>query len=435
MAINVLDIGRYHPGANLGRALGTGLSAGLESLAHAKMQQLEKQNRIKGLESLGFAPQEAQNFSGLDPRLLEMVVQQRLQEPSQQAFAQGLQSILGVGQPPQQISPYIQEPSPQGAQQQMTPEQFNQLQRAVPGLPLGAPPAQKQNLPPQIRQSQPMVPTIPSKLNPQQAMQLAQLGLQQKALSRKEEIQANKIAKQEATKLQLQADKETLPYYNEVLKEDKAAKDIDIKTNRMIELINKGKLPDPVYYKQLKDLEESITPFKAISGGAGAGFTSGATAGGAIGGALGFGVPGGAVGAAIGGVLGAIGGGLGGLYASRHPSGKLGKLREDFPDTEEFEKLSSSFISGAKAIFGSRITDQDLKAFMLTVPQLSNTDAGKKAIIKNIQLMNKAAHVKADTMKKIIQANDGKRPANLPILVDELSGPELDKLAAEFAKG
>lgn len=419
MALNRLDLG-----PSFGQNLVSSLGGSIEALTQNKLREIQHTQKMKGLESLGFSPEQAQSYSTLEPNLLQMIVQQKLQEPSQMAFAQGLQSILGGGAPESNIQQPEQQP------QQMTQQQFEQLQQSVPHLMLpGNRPNNARALP-----GQPPVKQIPqqvlARLNPQQAMQLANLAIAQKQASAKENAALKKVNAEE----QKVINKETLPYYNEVIKEDKAAKDIDLKTNRMIELIDKGKLPDAVYYKQLKDMEESLTPLKSIISGAGAGATSVAGVGAGIGGVFG-GAPGAALGSAIGGLIGGVTGGVGGLFASRKATRDIGELRRKFPDTEEFEKLSASFISGAKAIFGSRVTDQDLKAFMQTVPQLSNSDAGKKAIINNIKLMNKAAHVKADTMKKIIKANGGNRPANLPILVDELAGPELDKLSVEFIRG
>src|SRR5690606_29811545 len=94
---------------------------------------------------------------------------------------------------------------------------------------------------------------------------------------------------------------------------------------------------------------------------------------------------------AIGGPIGAVlGGTLGALIKPLAQLGKFG-LGQLYKNTEEFVKLSNSFLRGAKTMFGSRITDADLRAFMKMVPTLSQTDSGKKAIIRNMKIFNKAA--------------------------------------------
>src|SRR4029077_7950413 len=130
----------------------------------------------------------------------------------------------------------------------------------------------------------------------------------------------------------------------------------------------------------------------------------------------------------------AVGAGIGGLI---NPIGQLLSFaqRRTSPNTEEFEKLSSDFIRDAKNIFGSRVTDQDLKAFFKTIPTLANTDQGKTAIIRNMKLFNKAIETKYEVLKDILQENKSKRPTNLKILVEERAKPKLNKLAKQFTSG
>lgn len=404
--------------------LAESLGAGLESLASHKMDQLHRHQGIKRLKDFGLSDEEASYAQSLPPKEQFALVNQL----SQSAGMTG-----GMYQPPQSPeqmlynSPTANTQYSENAPLYNEPNgefQRNALTNAMGGM-AGLPSQQRPNISQPSQQPPQQKPRTPlEKLR-------HSFSKKEQELLRKEAIKQQIEDRKTQDKYQSQVDKETLPFYNEVLKEDKGAKEIDLVTGRMLNLIDKGKLPDPIYYKQLKDLEESLTPLKTISSAAGAGAGGGAALGGSIGGVVGN-VPGAALGSAIGGLIGAIGGGLSGLYASRYPSEKRREILEKFPDTEEFEKLSANFIKGAKAIFGSRITDQDLRAFMQTVPQLSNTEAGKRAIIKNIQILNKASHTKANVMKEIIAANGGRRPANLQILVDELAAPQLDQLAQEF---
>lgn len=417
----------------LGEALGTGL----EYLAHHKLNQLQRNQGIQRLQDFGLSPQEAAYANSLPAKEQFALVNQLAQSGGMAG------NMNPMGQMAENMN--YNAPTENVAYSQNAPlynEPGNEFQRnalinalgGMAGIPQGnlrgnltpTSPQQNRPLPGQnIPSKKPLSPLekLRNSFSQKEQELMRKETIKQQLEMQKEAIKQANLDKQQQAKLQVQIDKETLPFFNEVIKEDKAAKDIDLKLKRMNTLIEKGKLPDPIYYKQLKDLEESLTPFKTISGGAGAGAGAGAAVGLALGGP---------VVSAIGSLIGGLSGGVAGIFASRLPSEKRRKLLEEFPDTEEFEKLSASFISGAKAIFGSRVTDQDLRAFMQTVPQLSNTEAGKKAIIKNIDLINQAAHAKAEAMKRIIRENGGKRPANLQFLVEEAAGSDLDKIAKEF---
>lgn len=424
MAIQNLLTNPFRPFQDTG--ISESVGRGLEALTQHKMQQMQQQKTVQALSLLGLPSQ----YAALDPRILQQVVHQKLQEPQQLAFAQGLQSLLGSGgeQQMQQQVPASNFASPSQS------SNGEQVGRAI----FGAPPMNEGerlgkaifgNQPPgsaMPEKSATSQPRIPTGLNPQQAFQLAQIGLQKQAATRKERLMQEQLNKKESGKLQAQANKETKPYYDEVVRDDKAAQKIETDTNRMLHLIDKGKLPDPVLYKQLKDLEESATPLKSAGTFAGAGATAGALGGGALAG------PPGAV---VGGLLGSLAGGLAGLAFSQNATHKIGKVRKEFPDTEEFEKLSANFISGAKAVFGNRVTNQDLIFFMQTVPTLMNTENGKRAIIRNIKLASEATRARYKAMKEIIKDNNGHRPIDIAIQVEEKVTPQLDKLAQQFKEG
>jgi hypothetical protein len=427
MAMQRLDI--ENPlaslGSSFGQALGGSLAGGLDALAEHKIRQLTHTKKVQGLAALGLPAE----YANLDPKILEQVVHQKLQEPSQRAFAQGLQSILGNGQVSQNTQPEImrqQVPDLQGFSQ----SQQHPLVGSIFGggkIPTNALPPQFQpKLPPQVRQrTSPVVtqgtPQIPAGLNPQQALQLAQLGLQKQALTKKEEkqleLQTRKDIAQERlreSKAKSEAHKETKKYYDSVLDNAEAAKKADIRLGKMERLIEKGGLPVAAFYNLWKNLEESVSP------------SHGAAAGAVAGGVLGSVIPG------IGNVLGAAAGGaIGGLIS---PVATLmrGLQKKISPNTEEFEKLSADFVRDAKTIYGSRLTDADLRNFMTMIPSLSNTKAGKLAIIKNMKALNKGAEIKARHLKEILKEHKGIRPADLQILVEERSKPELDKMAQEF---
>lgn len=470
-------------------ALAPGIASGLQTITNFKLQKYLQQEQIKerqrqervyeqqqaqqrqaaealrkqrlgetsqGLAALGLPPE----YANLDPSILREVVKQKYAQPSQETYAKTLSAILGGGAPEvsglppmnaqqqqflQQLSPADQQQLMQelAGQQQMTPLQsLTQSLSQIPSPELQqelAQPAQPQapqitppGLEPQLQAKPPVSPAqaqqqaiaqalAGGRLNEKQATQLAKFASQRQQIEQKERqfveklaLEKEKVSKKEALETrkeeretQKEINKETKAVYDEVLKEDKAAYEADKTLKKMTSLIEKGKLPPAAAYKLFKDIEEKF-PAQAAT--------------------LAFGTLGGIAGGPIGAGIGGAIGGLISPIASLASSG----LRYAYPDTEEFEKLSNSFIRGAKAVFGARITDQDLRAFLATVPTLAQTDAGKKAIIKNMENLNAASHVRSDVLKQILKENKGKRPENLPILIEERAKPELDRIADEF---
>lgn len=396
---------------SLGGSLVNGLSSALQGLVSHKVGQIQqKQSQQKtahGLQALlpDISTKEAHNLALLDPKILEQVVKSKMQAPQEEAFAQALSGLLGNEQP-------VQQPQQQTApQQQLTEEQ--ELLQHVPqffaseaGKKAFTPEQQKFLLEevakrnqqaPQVQQPQVQAPK--PRLNAKNALELAKLGLQ----TRKDE-------KVLAHKEKAAAQKETQKYYDQVLLADKGAKEADDRLNKMEKLVKKGNLPNSALYGALKNIEEHVSPAAGAAAGAGIGALFGGI------GAL----PGAAVGGALGGLISPVTS----LLRSAH--------RQVAPDTEEFEKLSNQFISGAKAIFGSRITDQDLKAYMAQIPTLSNTDEGKLKIIEDMKIANKAERIRAKAMKQIIKEYGGSRPADLQIMVEEKISDQLNKLSKEF---
>lgn len=372
-------------GERFGTGLGTGLSQALQLLAQTKINNLARQKGALGLQALGFAPDQASGLANLDPVIQREVVKQYLQQPSQEAYAQGLAELLGYAPASQATAT--------NTFQGMPPMTVDPLQALLnPGQAMG----QQYQSPMQnqfMQQEQSTAPVRPkSRLSEKQATTLAKLQLQKQQIGSKEQQALNKQSK---------------PFIDKVSALKEAADSAELRLNKMEKLIKKGGLPISAFYNLFKNLEEKVSPTSAVAAG-------------------------GALGAYTGGPVGAaIGAGIGGLInpvATLLRSGQ--KLTS--PNTEQFEKLTADFIRDAKNIFGSRITDADLAAFMQMIPTLGQTDAGKLAIIKNMKAFNKASEIKYKAMKNVIRANDGRIPANIEILVEETAKPELDKLAQEF---
>jgi hypothetical protein len=134
-------------GAALGTGLGSGLSQGLQLLAQQKLTEMARRQSQErgttGLQALGFSPEESQALSGLDPRMLQEVVKQRMRAPQQAAYLQAL-----TGQAPQEVGG---------------------TEGGMPGMPAG--------------------------LTERQATQLAKIGLKREAMAQKERHVAIKETK------------------------------------------------------------------------------------------------------------------------------------------------------------------------------------------------------------------------------------------------
>lgn len=205
---------------DFGTSIGTGLGQGLHLLAQNKLQDLiqtrQREGSLKGLQALGFSPEQAQEVAYLDPSIQREVVKQQLQAPQQQAYAQALSSLLGgqeTGQPPQM-----------GTEEQME-QTF--------GLP-GMTPTEEKIQNPQKASS---LTFLSGGLTPQQATELAKLG----------------IKKQESNKKDIaQRYKATAPYRKEVLDATKSARRDLQDLNRMEDLEKEGKLDTPGYVEFLQ---------------------------------------------------------------------------------------------------------------------------------------------------------------------------------------
>ena len=71
---------------------------------------------------------------------------------------------------------------------------------------------------------------------------------------------------------------------------------------------------------------------------------------------------------------------------------------------------------------------------METVPNLLQSDEGKKRVIRNMQIFNKASKLRYKGMQEVLKENGGERPKNMASIVEERISPEMDALGREFAK-
>jgi hypothetical protein len=224
---------------------------------------------------------------------------------------------------------------------------------------------------------------------------------------KREETKTEQIERAELKKIQPQLRKEKQAYISKLEGAKNSLYETNLTLNRMEKLIDEGGLPVAAFYKLFKNLEEKVNP--AVAAGIGGG-----------------------IGTYLGGPVGAIiGTGIGGLISPVATMLRYAQ-RLTSPNTEEFEKLSASFIRNVKDIFGNRPTNLDVDKYLLTIPSLEQTDAGKRAIIHNMKVFNDAIEAKYKAYQEVLKENGGLIPKNLEVQVEEKAKPELDELSQEF---
>lgn len=425
-------------GTNWAEQFGQGLGSGISQLAQNKVNQLQQRHdqlqKAKAYTGLGFSPEESQALASLPEKLQQSIVPayleragaQQQQEQQQEAPIQQLLQQQQAGRANQQA---IQQNMP-GMPKQF---QVNPIESALQSIM-----AQRQ---PQAQQQAAQQAALGANIQPAQQMQ-QQPGLPQQepvAQKSKEERVAEHKAKRPSiaevlsrpTAQQVQAQrkelaaqeavvkKETQPYVNKITLEKDQADFAQPRLNKMKELIKKGKLPNSAEYKIFKSIEDHVTPEK----GAGAGAAIGAAIGG-LGGPVG-GAAGAAAGAAVGAGIGAVVGPIATMI-------KTGNKALFATDEEAFEKLSAGFLRGMKDIFGARISNAEMTAYLASIPTLNQTDKGKLAVIEDMEMFNKAANIKYKAMQQIIKENGGNRPLDLRERVEERVAPQLNRLSDIF---
>lgn len=366
------------PEQTLGTRVGGDIGEVLQGLAHHKSMQVKANNNKQLLQSLGIRPDVAaplahqsdenifnflKQFEGFDigAQAPQPVQQPQQYNQNQPNYPQEMVQNQPQGQIAAKTTPYNMQKdlinalsSNPSLANQISPEQIGQLlqnQAAQQALnPLGKQPQAQQQ------------PT----------------GIKTKAAADAERTaRAQQLKEQhELSKLDLKEEQEARKESKKVLatlnKEAKAAKENDMKLDRMSELIKTGKLSDPAFHNLLTTAAH----------------------------------------------------GLWGVGLDLHFL--------ESPESQEFTKLSNDMIKGIKDIFGSRVTDLDLKSYAKTLPNLSQSNEGKERIIRNLKISNQANKLKESTAKQIIRSNGNIVPADLELLVEEQVNPKLDALAEKF---
>lgn len=476
MARNYYDV-HYDSGPGFGELLGAGLGQGLEELVGHKLGQIRERQQSKrtqeSYEGFGAPKSIARALSLATPEVQKQYLEsgaaaqwpqlraqeaQQFQQPRQrfqqqqqaptstQQFvspseAQSIrgrlanalnptgderqEELLNKLRSPQQRREALQEHGlPQPNQPQMRQQQPEYETGAM--TPISAAPQQPQ-VPPQREERIPGQPQRPPAIDQAIAVRVQQpegevIPFQnpKQALAEKKQALAERSQQIAEQKL---INEETEPFAKKISDDYQFAKFSEPRLKKLEKLVEKGNLPGAGLHKFIKNWEEYAKPTYTIGGLA----TAGAAVGGALAGAgtLGVGAP---VGAALGGVAGA---GAGILVSAMGPI--LTQMeRSYYPDTEEFEKISNEFLKGAKGIFGGQFTNEEMKAYLAMIPTLMNTERGKKAVIENMHMFNKAAQIQYKAYRQVIHENGGKRPYDLEEQVNARANPQLERLSDVF---
>ncbi len=102
------------------------------------------------------------------------------------------------------------------------------------------------------------------------------------------------------------------------------------------------------------------------------------------------------------------------------------------PDAEQFDKLTQELMKNISGTYGSRILQTEVVNFLKSIPSLSNSEEGRKRLIKQWKILNQGKKVYYDSYKEIMKENPKRVPANLHEQVLERSEPKLEEMANKF---
>lgn len=372
-------------GELFGTGFGTGLSEGLQQLAQQKMGQLQQrqqqQQTASGLQALGINQQEAQQISLLPQNIQAEVIKNYMSGAEAAGLDQALGALglgqptqdigleaLGLGQPIQDVGLEALREEPIGIKDIPGPQLPSEVVQQISDRQLPAIPGQE------LEKKAPSIEAIlkQPRISPRDKIAIAKLQQKEKLLEKKQQIKITAEEKKQQIIDRRDAHKETKEYADKINKSYRAAVDSTKRLERINKLNEEGSLGIPVFNTALQALKKGI-----------------------------WGV------------------GLDLTFLMK-------------ADAQELSKLSTDFIKNVKDIFGARITDNDIKYFLQTIPTLAQSKDGRTKVIRNLQSFDKAAQIKKKAYNRIVKENDGWRTRDIDMQVDEVTKPLLNELASEF---
>ena len=403
--------------AGIGEILG-------QALSDVAGQFAQHKSTVKALKGLGFSDTQARAYSHLGPQAQQQALHAKHQQEAQEREASMTQQLLnrgagGVqpamnasaqGQP--QSAPYQGIPKPQlpHEQQQAAIQQATSIAQNPNFRKLNEQQQQAQALQQQQLAKGTAAPQGGPLTGEQQAILQAQAQEAQKEPTPKERLEdvmarrralvsapisptqkkeVHKILQDEEDNIreeiketrenQDKIDKETAESYQKIKDKYKAAKESTNRINRILELQRAGNLPP----KYLVEIEHGLdgAPF-----------------------------------------------GIGKLWSAL--------IRSTYhPDAEELDKLSKDYLKGAKAFFGSRMTEQEAFAILQTVPSLMQTPVGRQRVARNMRIMDDIAKLEYQTARQVIAENGGRRPRDFEEQIEDRTKAQVDELYEKFRTG
>lgn len=369
----------------LGELLGTGLGQGLQTGIMKHLEQLQNQQQRQrvagGLGQIpGVSAQQAQGLANLPESTLNTVLKELGKEKTR---GQEQQFLSSLG-----LSPALAGKSPQvqGAfiKDYLRKQEGKEAETLLEGIRGDKSPQESRSAESIKNIGQPSSPLEIQPISPKAtapgALALKEIIPLQKALesesytpSQKTKIR-NEIERIEDRfeKKQEKVDATTKPFYENIKSLGESARESNERLDKMLELIKGGKLPATLPAAFIDFINDKIgIDFSAALGS----------------------------------------------------------------DAEAFNKLKTDFLRDAKSLFGTRVTDNEIRLFLKRIPSLSQTQQGKLKIINTLKHFYDAAQIKNDVMNEIIEENGGYRPSNLQDLVDKRAKPLLKKEATLFKSG
>jgi hypothetical protein len=103
------------------------------------------------------------------------------------------------------------------------------------------------------------------------------------------------------------------------------------------------------------------------------------------------------------------------------------------PESQEFKKLSTDFLTGVSKMFGGRVSNYEVSRFLDRIPNLMQSKEGRDRVIRNLQAFYEADAKRASIMRDVIKENGGTPPMDLAEQVSEKMGPIITKLEEKFS--
>lgn len=102
------------------------------------------------------------------------------------------------------------------------------------------------------------------------------------------------------------------------------------------------------------------------------------------------------------------------------------------PKTEQYQSLEKEYLKDLKSIFGGKISNDEMKAFLKGIPKATNSPQAREAMLDRWRSYYEAKGLKAKLIREITAENGGIPPYDLRDKVSERLNIEQEKLANRF---